>query len=141
MANQVVLSGRLTKDPELKKTQTGKSVVSINLAVSNNYGGERGADFLPITFWNATADAIAKYTTKGSHILVIGRLQQRSYEGEGGTRYVIDVLANSFEFLDSKNSKPKDEEAHETKETQVNTQEDDFYQSSKDVATDEDLPF
>lgn len=104
MINTVVLSGRLTKDPELKETNSGKKVISFNLAVNRRFQNEeQQADFIPCVAWNKTAEVIAQYCSKGSQIGIEGRLQQRSYENSQGQKvYVIEVLCNQVTFLESK---------------------------------------
>ena len=98
------MSGRLTKDPELKETNSGKKVVSFNLAVNRRFQNEeQQADFIPCVAWNKTAEVIAQYCSKGSQIGVEGRLQQRTYENNQGQKvYVIEVLCNQVTFLESK---------------------------------------
>lgn len=104
MINTVVLSGRLTKDPELKETSSGKKVLSFTLAVNRrNSKEDQQADFFPCVAWNKTAEVIAQYCSKGSQIGVEGRLQQRSYENSQGQKvYVVEVLCNYLTFLESK---------------------------------------
>lgn len=104
MINTVVLSGRLTKDPELKETNSGKKVVSFNLAVNRRFQNEdQQADFFPCVAWNKTAEVIAQYCAKGSQIGIEGRLQQRTYENSQGQKvYVVEVLCGQVTFLESK---------------------------------------
>ena len=108
MINRVVLTGRLTKDPELKYTQNGTAVVSFTLAVNRQFkpkNGDREADFISCVIWRKQAEAFANYNHKGSMIGIDGRLQVRSYENKQGTRvYVTEVVVDSFAFLDSKNN-------------------------------------
>lgn len=107
MINQVTLVGRLTRDPELKLTQTGTSVTNIMLAVQRNYrnqAGEYEADFIPCIFWNKAAENIVHYCRKGFMIALIGRIQTRNYENEDGKRvYVTEVVAEYVRFLEPKN--------------------------------------
>lgn len=104
MINSVVLSGRLTKDPELRNTLSGKSVVSFTLAVNRRFhNDEQQADFIPCVAWGKTAEVIAQYCSKGSQIGVEGRLQQRTYDNAQGQKiYVVEVLCNQVTFLESK---------------------------------------
>ena len=123
--NHVVLIGRITKDVELKKTSTGKSVVSFTLAV-NRRGDE--ADFPNCIAWEKTAEIIHKYARKGSQIAVSGSIQTRTYDDASGKRvYITEVLAREVQLLDSK--KPQEEK-----------QNDDFMTPTIDVSSD-DLPF
>ena len=95
--NRVVLVGRMVRDPERKRTNSGSSVTSFTT------GAERSASFIPCTCWNKTAENVAKYCTKGSLIGVDGRLNQRSYEDRNKQkRSVIEVVAESVQFLERK---------------------------------------
>lgn len=103
--NRVVLVGRMVRDPERKRTNSGSSVTSFTIAVDNpaKTGAERSASFIPCTCWNKTAENVAKYCTKGSLIGVDGRLNQRSYEDRNKQkRSVIEVVAESVQFLERK---------------------------------------
>ena len=103
--NKVILVGRLAQDPEVRYTQSGKAVASFNLAVENNFGDEKKADFIPIVAWNKLAEICGNNIGKGRKILVEGRLQIRSYEDkEGQKRRVSEVIAQTIEFLDYKKS-------------------------------------
>lgn len=104
--NKVILVGRLAQDPEVRYTQGGKAVASFNLAV-NRFGGgsaqKESADFIPIVAWEKLVEICGNNLTKGSQILVEGRLQIRSYETQDGQkRRVSEVVAQSIEFLGSK---------------------------------------
>ncbi len=103
--NQVVLIGRLTKDPELRYTPNGVAVANFTLAVNRtftNQQGEREADFIMIQVWQKLAENVANYTQKGSQAAVHGRIQTRNYENDQGQRiYVTEVVANSVKFLSS----------------------------------------
>ena len=85
MINNVVLVGRLTRDPELRKTQTGKSVLSFSCAVNRKFKTEtQTADFINCVAWNQTADFLARYATKGALVGIEGRIQTRNYEDKTG---------------------------------------------------------
>ena len=104
--NKVILVGTCGQDPEVRYTQGGKAVASFNLAV-NRFGGgsaqKESADFIPIVAWEKLAEICGNNLTKGSQILVEGRLQIRSYETQDGQkRRVSEVVAQSIEFLGSK---------------------------------------
>ena len=107
MLNRIVLIGRLTKDPELRYTQSGKAVCTFTLAVDRPYlanNGNREADFINIVVWNKTAENCAQYLAKGKLAAVDGRLQIRSYDGQDGQRrYVTEVIADNVRFLSPKN--------------------------------------
>ncbi len=108
MLNRVVLVGRLTRDPEMRFTQSQKAVCSFNIAVNRNFtsaSGEREADFVNIVSWGRTAENVSKYMSKGSLVAVDGRIQTRNYENDRGERvYVTEVVADTVTFLESKGS-------------------------------------
>lgn len=108
MINRTVLVGRLTRDPELKYTNSGRAVASFNIAVNRqftNSQNEREADFINCVIWNKTAENFCNFTHKGSLVGIDGRIQTRSYENQQGTRiYVTEVVAENFSLLESKNS-------------------------------------
>ena len=112
MLNRSILIGRLTADPELRKTQTGTSVVSYTLAVNRSRAkeGQQQADFISCVAWDKTADLMVDYTHKGSLIGIVGRIQTRSYQDrEGKNVYVTEVVTDELQFLDPKkqdNSQP-----------------------------------
>lgn len=103
MINKVVLIGRLTKDPELRYTQSGIAVTRFTLAVDRgfkNQDGEKQADFIPITVWRGAAESCAKYLAKGRLVAVSGRIQTGSYEKDGQRHYTTDVVADEVRFLE-----------------------------------------
>ncbi|MED4811295.1 single-stranded DNA-binding protein SsbB [Bacillus atrophaeus] len=106
MFNQVMLVGRLTKDPELRYTSVGAAVANITIAVNRSFknaSGEIDADFVNCTLWRKTAENTAVYCQKDSLIGVSGRIQTRSYENaEGAKVYVTEVMADSVRFMDPK---------------------------------------
>ncbi|WP_342512283.1 single-stranded DNA-binding protein [Sporosarcina sp. FSL K6-1522] len=107
MINRVVLVGRLTKDPELKYTQTGIAVCRFTLAVNRPFknDGEQQADFVSCVAWRKQAENIANFLRKGSLAGVDGRIQTGSFEGQDGKRvYTTEVVADSTQFLEPKNS-------------------------------------
>lgn len=108
MLNRIVLMGRLTHDPELRRTQSDTPVCSFSLAVDRDYkrDGEKETDFIDIVAWRSTADFVSKYFTKGRMAVVEGRLQIRDWtDKEGGKRRSAEVIADNVYFGDSK---PKD---------------------------------
>ena len=105
--NNVVLVGRLTRDPELRTTPNGIATCQISLAVNGipNANGERTTDFINIVVWRRQAENVAKYCSKGSQVGVVGRIHTRSYEAnDGSKRYVTEVVADNVTFLGSNNS-------------------------------------
>ena len=118
--NKVILIGNLTKDPELATTNSGISVCRFTLAVTRNFAnseGEREADFLDIIVWRGQAENCHKYLRKGSKCAVVGSIQKRSYDAQDGTkRYVTEIIAESVEFLNSRNSGESQENVEDKKE-------------------------
>lgn len=105
--NKIILIGRLTKDPETKVIEeTGKVISKFTLAVNRQYkdaNGDKQTDFIDIVAWDKKAEIITEYMTKGSLISVSGRLQMDKYEASDGTkRYKAKVIAEEFQFIDSK---------------------------------------
>ena len=101
--NKVILMGRLTKDPELKYTQTDIAVCSFTLAVDRKSSKENQTDFIPIVAWRKTAEFCASYFTKGLKVVVIGNMQVRNWnDKEGNKRYTTEVIADEVEFAESK---------------------------------------
>jgi single-strand DNA-binding protein len=151
MINRIVLTGRITKDLDLKTTQTGHSVVSFTLAVDRarkNDNGEREADFIRCVAWNKTAEVMSQYCGKGSLIGVDGHLQTRSYDDRNGQRvYITEVVVDRMSFLDSRNNQqgqqqPPAAPARQKPAPQPAQQEDPFAGSSDSVTvSDDDLPF
>lgn len=107
MMNNVILVGRLTKDIELRYTQSGKAVGSFTIAVNRPYKNseERQADFINIVAWDKLAENANKYVSKGSLVGVEGRLQTRTFEAsDGKKRTITEVLASNIQFLEKKQS-------------------------------------
>lgn len=105
MFNLVVLTGRLTADPELKTTTSGISVTTFSIAVDRRYrsGEERQTDFINIVAWRSSAEFITKYFKKGSLIGIEGSIQTRKYQDKNGnSRTAFEVVANNVQFVESK---------------------------------------
>jgi single-strand DNA-binding protein len=95
--------GRLTRDPELRHTGDGKPVCNFSIAISNGYGEEQRTDFINCVAWNKSAEFVEKYFTKGRMIIVIGRIQSRTWEGQDGKKnYATEVVASEVSFGESK---------------------------------------
>ena len=126
MINNVVLNGRLTKDPDLKYTSNGTAVASFTVAVNRdftNQSGEREADFINCVAWRKTAETIANFTKKGALIGVVGRIQTRHYDNDEGKRvYVTEVVVDKFSFLESKNTANTSNQQQPQANTQNNYQ-------------------
>ncbi len=106
MLNKIFLMGRLTRDPELRRTGSGTAVASFSLAVDRDFksqSGEKETDFIDIVAWRNTAEFVSKYFTKGRMAVVEGRLQIRDWtDKEGNKRRSSEVVADSIYFGDSK---------------------------------------
>ena len=106
MLNKIILMGRLTRDPELRRTQSGTAVTSFSLAVDRDFksqGGDKETDFIDIVAWRNTAEFVSKYFTKGRMAVVEGRLQIRDWtDRDGGKRRSAEVIADNVYFGDSR---------------------------------------
>ena len=105
--NKVILMGRLTRDPEVRYTQTNNTVVaSFSLAVNRRFvrqGEERQADFINIVAWSKTGEFVSKYFKKGQQVAVVGRIQTRTWDDDQGQKhYITEVVAEEAYFADSK---------------------------------------
>jgi single stranded DNA-binding protein (ssb) len=152
MINNVVLVGRLTKDPDLRYTPSGAAVATFTLAVNRNFtnkDGNREADFINCVMWRKPAETLANYARKGTLLGITGRIQTRNYENQQGQRvYVTEVVAENFQLLESRSvSEGRTNEASNPSNTGQNTSNfsspdsaDPFNGSSIDIS-DDDLPF
>lgn len=108
MLNKIILMGRLTKDPELRRTQSGTAVASFSLAVDRDFKGQNGekeTDFIDIVVWRKTAEFVSKYFNKGRMAVVEGRLQMRDWtDRDGGKRRTAEVIADNVYFGDSRDT-------------------------------------
>ena len=106
MLNKIFIMGRLTRDPELRRTQSGTAVTSFSLAVDRDFksqSGEKETDFIDVVAWRSTAEFVAKYFTKGRMAIVEGRLQIRPWtDKDGNNRRSAEVVADNIYFGDSK---------------------------------------
>ena len=108
--NKVILMGNLTRDPELKQTQSGKSVCEFTLAVNEKYGGNESTTFISCTAWERTAETICQYLTKGRCILIEGKLRQDKYttkDGQERSKTKVNVFA--FQFVDKPQAEKVDD--------------------------------
>ena len=106
MINRVVLVGRMTRDPELRRTPSGAAVASFALAINRNFSsanGERQTDFINCVVWNKAAENVERYCSKGSLVGVEGRIQSRQYDAQDGTkRTVVEVICDTVQFIETK---------------------------------------
>ncbi len=123
--NKIYLSGNLTKEPEIRYTQSGKAFVRMSIAVNQGYGDKQTTDFFNLVAWEKTAELCAKYLSKGSKILVEGRLKNNNYDKDGVKHYAVDVIVESIEFMDRKS---------DNKQSVANGLE-------SEPADDDDMPF
>lgn len=132
--NKFIVTGNLVRDPELKFVPaTGMAIVKFSIANNEGWGDKKTVNYFNCTAFKATAEAIANYTSKGSKVLIEGKVQLGSYEKKDGSgkNYTTDVIVNQIEFLDPKGqAKPQNEEVFEP--TDYNPFEDD---------SDCDIPF
>ena len=124
--NSVNIIGRLTRDPELRKTSNGKSVTNFCLAVNR---ANEGADFIDCVAWSETADLACKYLSKGSQIGVSGRIQTRTYDDKNGnSRKIVEVVIDRMQFLGD--PKKKEESAYPYQEPPQTYQQPQYQQQS-----------
>ncbi len=139
--NKVILMGRLTRDPEVRYTQTNNTLVaSFSLAVNRRFtrpGEERQADFINIVAWSKLGEFCSKYFKKGQQVGIIGRLQVRNWEDEQGQkRYVTEVVAEEAYFADSKKDGADSSSFENTFGSSVASSSPEF-----EVTSSDDLPF
>ena len=136
MLNKIFIMGRLTRDPELRRTQSGTPVTSFSLAVDRDFksqSGEKETDFIDVVAWRSTAEFVAKYFTKGRMAVVEGRLQIRDWtDKDGNKRRNAEVLADNIYFGDAK--KDVDSGANRYAGGQ-------FVEVDEDFDADGDMPF
>ena len=134
--NKVILTGRLTRDPESRMTQSNMEISRFSLACQSDFvsrDGERDTEFINCVAFNRSAQTINRYCRKGQMILVQGRIRNSSYDAQDGTkRYTTDVLVNTFDFVDNKTNRAKPDENFEDN----NNLNDDIT-----PVEDEDMPF
>ena len=110
MINRVVMVGRMTRDPELRRTGSGAAVTSFTLALNRNYNSADGqqADYIPCVVLNKVAENVERYCSKGSLFGVEGRLRSRSYDNAQGQRvFVVEVVCDSVQFLETKSQRER----------------------------------
>ena len=144
MFNIVVLTGRLTADPELKTTPNGVSVTSFSIAVDRRYnsGEEKQTDFINIVAWRGTAEFVTKYFKKGKLIGIEGSIQTRRYQDKDGkTRTAFEVIAENVQFIESKGNGDNlpAENANTPQSVNFNVPTDN--NSFAEIEPDDDLPF
>jgi len=109
--NVVVVTGNLTRDPELRTLQSGTSVCKLRIAVNTRRKGQDGnwedkPNYFDVTVWGAQGENCATYLSKGRPVAIDGRLEWREWEGEGGKRQAVEIVANTVQFLGSRDGAP-----------------------------------
>ncbi|MBQ4153891.1 MAG: single-stranded DNA-binding protein [Clostridia bacterium] len=145
MLNVVVLTGRLTADPELKTTESGVSLCYFSIAVERRYrsGEDRIADFINITAWRSSAEFVSKYFKKGQMIAIEGSIQTRRYQDkEGKNRTAFEVVANNVQFADfGKRDNNSSADVSVDGEDPLQTFQNSLPDFSQLVDSDDDVPF
>lgn len=153
--NQAILMGRLTRDPELRYTTSGTQVVRFTVAVDRQLSREKKqelesrnqptADFINVVAWGRLAETVARYTEKGKRVMVSGRIQTGSYQTQDGqTRYTTEIVANSVEFIDWKDSSSSDYSGQNTGNQQNKNdsrEDDDYFGDGFSPIDDNRIPF
>lgn len=138
MINKVILMGRLTRDPEMRHTNSGTPVTTFSIAINSGYGENQRTDFVNCLAWNKTAEFVTKYFAKCKMIIVIGRITTRSWETQDGKRaYATEVVANEVNFGESKTS-PQLNTPQTAAQQPMQDDDDDFTPLDEE---DDDLPF
>ncbi|MDO5088715.1 MAG: single-stranded DNA-binding protein [Leptotrichiaceae bacterium] len=136
--NQVLLIGRLTKDPELKYSQSGKAFCKFSLAVTREYNRDE-ADFINCVAWDKRAETIAEYLRKGKRIALQGRLSVRSYEQNGETKWMTEVIVDKFEFVDAAGS--QSQQSSYSQQGSQNSSDTFADNDNEEIIDDDDFPF
>lgn len=167
MLNRAILTGRLTRDPELRYTTSGTAVVQATIAVDRqfkNQQGEREADFINLVIWRKAAENFANFTHKGSLVGIDGRIQTRTYENKQGQRvYVTEINVDSFSLLEprqdnnqqpnnnyssqapsnnTRNATPNSPQQNQNAQSNYGNQNNDFGNGGQSIdLADDELPF
>lgn len=146
MLNRIEVQGRLARDPELRRTQSGVAVTSFTLAVERDYcetGKEREVDFIDCTAWRGTAEMIDKYFSKGRMMIVAGRLQIRNWQDkDGNKRRSAEIVAENVYFVDSNPQNGQSQQAAQSKAEPYLAQAPTASNFDQvDDVSDDDLPF
>lgn len=139
--NKVVLTGRLTKDIEIRYTNSNKAYSSFSLAVNTGYGDNQRTDYIECVAWEKRAELLSKYCSKGSKLLIEGKIQTNSYDApDGSKRYTTKVIVENLEFLENKSGNKENNEIKSTAENTAESAEDPFASFGEEIK-DEDLPW
>ncbi len=135
--NLVTLIGRLTRDPELKYSQSGKAFCKFSVAVTREYNRDE-ADFINCVAWDKRAETIAEYLRKGRRVALQGRLSVRSYEQNGETKWITEVIVDKFDFIDTTSGGSSSYEEKKSSNAEPNFSSESV---SEDPIDDDDFPF
>ena len=135
--NKVFLIGRLTRDPELKYSQSGKAFCKFSVAVTREYNRDE-ADFINCVAWDKRAETIAEYLRKGRRVALQGRLSVRSYEQNGETKWITEVIVDKFDFIDTTSGGSSSYEEKKSSNAEPNFSSESV---SEDPIDDDDFPF
>lgn len=139
MINRVVLVGRMTRDPELRRTPQGDAVTSFTLAVNRNFtsrDGQQQADFINCVVWRKPAENVERYCSKGSTVGVEGRIQTRSYDNSQGQKVnVVEVICDSVQFLNTRQEDQAQMNTQKVQQTATNEYSRNLQQEYPDVNT------
>ena len=143
MINRAVLVGRLTKDPELRRTANDIPVTTFTLAVNrpySNQSGERDADFIQCVVWRRQAETVSQFVFKGSLVGIEGRIQTRSYDDQDGNRkYITEIVCDSVQFLEPKGSSSDTQNTNQASSSNQNKPN--KKDTQKFELPEDDLPF
>ena len=141
--NKAILIGNITKDLELRKTPSNKSVVEFSVALNEGYGEKKTTEYINVVAWEKTAETLANYCGRGSKIMVEGKIKTDTYEKNGAKVYKTYVLANNIEFLNSRDTHSESVDTRKSVQPAL-TRDDgrDMFGRKQDVVIDpEELPF
>ncbi len=146
MINRTVLVGRLTKDPELRRTQNDIPVATFTLAVNRPFtsrGGERETDFLPCVVWRRQAENVERYLSKGSLVGIDGRIQTRTYDDQDGNRkYITEIVCDSVQFLEPRSAQDNTSYDNDSRSSRTdNRRDNEPKDTADDLVSEDDLPF
>lgn len=148
--NRVTILGNLGQDPELRSTATGKSVCNLNVATTESYKDNSGdwkdvTDWHRVVMWDRLADIAAQYLKKGDKVYLEGKIKTRSYEQDGITKYITEIVANNMIMMGGGGGKQQSSDNYNSPKTQSSQDNMSNYESNNDNATeefdDEDVPF
>ena len=141
--NKAILIGNITRDLELRKTQSDKSVVEFSVALNEGYGEKKTVEYVNVVAWEKTAETLVNYCGKGSKVMVEGRIKTDSYDKNGQKVYKTYVLASNIEFLSTKDTHSAKSDTRQSVQAPLTRADGrDMFGRKQDVTIDtEELPF